>query len=75
MEITEAHQIIEDMAKVAIADTVNLKDRLAELRRDYAVDAWEDTAAQITRLEVRLAKRAKEAAALSLATAMFYQNM
>ena len=71
MTEAEANEIIEDMHKTALFDTVNLHQRIAELKADYATDPHETTAAQITRLEARLKKRAREATALAIALLKF----
>lgn len=71
MSDTEAHDIITAMRDTAIDDTGALKTRIKTLKDDYAKDPWEDTAAQITRLEERLTKRTTEAIALAIAETKF----
>lgn len=72
MQESEAAKLIEAMAMTAVADTVNLKQRLTGYINDYHADPSPDTEAQIKRIEVRLAKRAKEAAALAIAVTKFH---
>lgn len=71
MELTEAQEIITDMLDTAVKDVRTLKARLDQLRRDYAEDAWELTAAQIKLVEARLEKRTKEANALGVMASSF----
>lgn len=74
MTDTEAHTIIVGMRDTAIEDTRILKRRIADYKDDYAEDPSEDTAAQISRIEVRLAKRTNEAIALAIAETKFADN-
>jgi len=71
MTDTEAAKVIEEMFETAVEDVRELYRRIEELRKDFQTDPWEDTAAQIKRLEARHAKRAKEAAALAIASMKF----
>ena len=57
MNEIEAKEIIEDMRSTAVHDTVVLQGRIADLKVDYRIDPHELTAAQIKRLEARMAKR------------------
>jgi Txe/YoeB family toxin of Txe-Axe toxin-antitoxin module len=68
---TEAKEIITDLMNTAVNDTINIKARIEDLKKDYETDVWDITKAQIDRLEVRLARRVKEAAALAIAVTKF----
>lgn len=71
MTDTEAKEILEAMLDTAISDVVSFKQRLTDYRNDFNADPSPDTAAQIARIEVRLAKRVKEGAALAIAGTKF----
>jgi hypothetical protein len=70
----EAREIIEQMRDTAVSDAANLTRRIAELKQELPFDGWEETAAQIQRLEVRLENRVREAKALSVAAAQFAEK-
>lgn len=72
MKESEAAELIEAMAMTAVTDTVNLRQRLTDYLNDFHANPSPDTEAQIKRIEVRLAKRAKEAAALAIAVTKFH---
>jgi hypothetical protein len=63
----EANAVLTKMLQTAVMDREKLKLRIRELELDYEADPWEDTAAQIPRLEARLAQKIKEADALAIA--------
>lgn len=67
----EAQTIITEMRDTAIQDSININKRIHDLRKDYEQDHWEETAAQITRLEARYERRCKEAAALAIAAVKY----
>lgn len=71
MPDTEAKEIVTDMMNTAVTDTVNMQRRLKELNLDYEADPWELTAKQIERVQNRLERRVKEAAALAIAVTKF----
>jgi hypothetical protein len=68
----EARGIIEQMRDTAVSDAANLTRRIAELKQELPFDGWEETAAQIKRLELRLENRVREAKALAVAVTKFY---
>lgn len=70
----EAKEIIKHMRDTAVNDCVNLQRRITELKAEYEHDAWEETAKQISRLEMRLEKRVRETKALALAAVQFPED-
>ncbi len=67
----EAKETIADLHAAAVNDRVSLILRIDELRSDYEKDPWEDTAAQINRLENRLVVRGLHVEALAIALTKF----
>lgn len=67
----EAKETIEAMHETVLRDKESLLLRAEELRADYAKDPWEETAAQINRLENRAVVRGLHAEALAIALTKF----
>jgi len=71
MSDTEAKTIIESMLDSAITDVASFHRRINDLEADFNADPSPDTAHQIMRVKARLARRAKEGAALAIAATKF----
>lgn len=68
-EMTEAQArtVLTRMFSTADNDVYNLHNRIEELEIDFQKDPWDDTKAQIKRLNDRVLKRIDERAALKIA--------
>lgn len=71
MTDNEAHKVVRDLRDVAVADCESISGRIVKLKEEYIKDQWEETAAQINRLQSRYEKRVKDAEALSIAVSKF----
>lgn len=67
----EAKELIEAMRDRAVNDFATLQRRIAAYKADYEKYQYEETAAQITRLEDRLVVKGDEAKALAIAASKF----
>lgn len=67
----EAKETIEALHAAAVNDRMALVLRIDDLKEEYRNDPWEDTAAQIRRLEDRLVVKGLHAEALAIAFTKF----
>jgi len=71
MDDQSAHETVRAMRDTAISETVNLTQRIKELKKENATDPHETTEAHIRNLEQRLIRRTAEAEALAIAVTKF----
>jgi len=62
----EAQEIVKALRDDTIAETVSLHGRIAEVKKDQEEDPHDLNVTQIARLEGRLAKKVKQAEALTI---------